>query len=65
MGVLVGVYNDRVKPNRSEIDEYRWVDWNTLIKWSDKDKKEFTPWFFVEKERLVKDEGFRKLIADC
>lgn len=73
VGVLVGIYDPPshnategrsggVWPNPDEIADFCWIDWNSLIDWSEREREKFTPWFFLEKERLQKNKDFRQLV---
>ncbi len=52
--VFIGTYDGTVKPNKNEIDEYKFVD----IEWLRKDVKsnpdKYTPWFKTALERVLK-----------
>lgn len=61
-GVLVGKYRGDVFANSNEVADHKWVGWGELGAWILKSRDKFTPWFFMEKERLGKDKRFMKLI---
>jgi isopentenyl-diphosphate delta-isomerase len=61
-GVLIGRYQGKIRINKDEISGFKWVDWKELERWSKREREKFTPWFFMEKERLGKISSFKKLV---
>lgn len=60
-GVLVGKSDEELKPHPDEVSDYRWVTWEELVKWSEREKEQFTPWslMMIGDGRLA--EGWRQL----
>jgi isopentenyl-diphosphate delta-isomerase type 1 len=57
--VFVGIYdNEKIEPNPDEVQDYRWVDLETVDKELSHDKLFYTPWFaeaFKHARRLLKE----------
>lgn len=45
--VLFGIYNGEVKPNPSEVAEWKWVSLNWLKKDIINNKNKYAPWFLI------------------
>ncbi len=41
--IFVGEWNGEVKIDEDEVEEYKWVEWETLKKWV-QDKQDMAPW---------------------
>jgi isopentenyl-diphosphate delta-isomerase len=63
-GVLVGIWEGKVNPCLEQVEKFRWVRWKELCEWSDRERNQFTPWFFLEKERLEKNSEFKNYIRE-
>jgi len=55
--ILTGNYDGELKPNPTEIAEYKWISLLELKKDIEKNAHEYTPWFLIAFERL-KISGF-------
>ena len=51
--VLVGVYNEAPHPNPDEIDDYRWISFDDLLRDVQSSPEKYTPWFRILLEELV------------
>ncbi len=45
--LLIGKYNGKIKPNKKEIAEYKWVDLKELKKDLTKNPKKYAPWLKI------------------
>ncbi len=52
--VLIGNYNGKVKPDKKEIADYKWININKLKQQIKRSPDKFTPWFKKEFKELVK-----------
>jgi len=50
--VFVGTTSESINPNDSEIDEHKWIDYDSLDKWIHDEPGSFTPWFKSEWELM-------------
>ena len=50
--VFMGVYNGKIKPNKKEVADYKWIDFEKLKKEIKKNPEKFTPWLKKTLERL-------------
>lgn len=51
--VFVGKYNGEVYPNKNEVADYKWIDFNELEEDLEKEPKIYTPWLRL----IVKEIG--------
>jgi len=55
--VLIGKYNDKIKPNSKEIDSWKWMDINELRSDIIKNPNEYTPWLKIGLKKFLKHES--------
>lgn len=61
--VLIGLCDDTVDPNPSEVAEVRWIEWSEFLASVDKPDSEFSPWAIEEVHLLERSEVFRNWFA--
>ncbi|BCX15716.1 MAG: hypothetical protein KatS3mg097_608 [Candidatus Parcubacteria bacterium] len=52
--VLIGEYNGKIKPDRKEIADYKWISLKELKKDISAHPNKYTPWFKIEIEKFKK-----------
>ena len=53
--VLAGEYSGKVYLDKEEASEYKWIDIDELYKWVGEKPEEFTPWFIICLDRVIKE----------
>ena len=51
--VFVGTYNGEPKPNPEEIDDYKWISKEDLIKDVKENSDKYTPWFKIALPKIL------------
>ena len=60
--VLVGFVSGQPRPNPAEVNDLRWVDWNSFVSHVSDPGNGFSPWAIKEVELLAKDASFCRLL---
>ncbi|MBU5575426.1 MAG: isopentenyl-diphosphate Delta-isomerase [Nitrososphaerota archaeon] len=58
--VFIGEFTGTPKPNPNEIDDYKWITMNELIKDVNKNPNNYTPWFKIILPKLLNYLNFTK-----
>ena len=61
--VLVGFVSGQPRPNPAEVNDLRWVDWNSFLSHVSDPGNGFSPWAIKEVELLAKDASFCRLLC--
>ena len=61
--VLVGFVSGQPRPNPAEVNDLRWVDWNSFVTHVSDPGNGFSPWAIKEVELLAKDASFCRLLC--
>ncbi|MCB1024959.1 MAG: isopentenyl-diphosphate Delta-isomerase [Acidobacteria bacterium] len=59
--VLVGFTDASPVPNRSEVEEFKWVSWKTFLDECNSADSEYSPWAIEEANLLNENPGFNEL----
>lgn len=62
--IVVGYFDGDPKPNPSEVDDWKWIDWNVFLEEIQKNSSVYSPWSreeaeIVRKKLPQKDQGRR------
>jgi len=53
--VFLGEYPGEVFPDKNEVADWRWIEPKELLRWLDEKPIEFTPWFKLSLERVLRE----------
>ena len=61
--VLVGFTSTQPKPNPDEVNDVRWVNWNTFVSEVSDPANGYSPWAVEEVELLAKEPRFEEFLT--
>lgn len=59
--VFIGFTNDQPNPHSEEVNDYRWMDWNSFLEEIRSGQSGYSPWAVEEVELLAVDQEFCRL----
>jgi isopentenyl-diphosphate Delta-isomerase len=62
--ILVGKTNEQVTPNPSEVEQIKWVDWETFVTQISQDPTHYSPWCVEEVKVLETSSAFKKFMKN-
>ena len=58
--IMFGKYDGKVKPDKEDVYEYKWMDFGQFVKETNLNPKAYTPWVVLMVKTLEKDGTFRR-----
>lgn len=59
--VFMGVTNKSPRPNPTEVESVKWVDWEEFVEWAEDPETDISPWAVEEARELIRSEVFHKI----